>query len=86
LNAKSDGGGEVYNAILIRPFSRLLPELVEHLVLEHRCQDSIGVSAVLKGDTNDRLRRAFTTAWKRGLYQAAYALPQATASILKVIK
>lgn len=77
LIAKSDGGGEVYNAILIQPFSRMLPEQAYDHVLEYRCRDSIGTTAQLAGDINDRQRRAFTIAWKRGLYQAAYALPPA---------
>lgn len=75
--ARSDGGGEVYNAVLIGPFSTLLPENVADLVLEYRCRDSIGVSPNLLGDGNDRLRRAFSIAWKRGLYAAAYSLPMA---------
>jgi hypothetical protein len=78
LIAKSDGGGEVYNAILVNRFEALLPEQVADLILEHRCRDSIGVSAELNGDRNDRLRRAFTIAWKRGLYMAAYSLPPVT--------
>lgn len=87
LLAKSDGGGEVYNAILLGPFSSLLPEHVADLVMEYRCRDSIGVSSTLLGDRNDRLRRAFVTAWSRGLYLAAYSLPAATvAGQLKVIK
>jgi len=77
LIAKSDGGGEVYNAILVRPFAAMFPEEVYDLVLEYRCRDSIGVSAQLAGDLNDRQRRAFAIAWKRGLYLAAYSLPPA---------
>ena len=77
LIAKSDGGGEVYNAILTKPFSEELPEDVFDLVLEYRCHDSIGTTAVLQGDLNDRQRRAFSIAWKRGLYLAAYSLPPA---------
>jgi hypothetical protein len=83
--AKSDGGGEVYNAILLGAFSSRSPEIMMDLVLEYRCRDSIGTTAVLCGDRNDRLRRAFTTAWKRGLYLAAYSLPPATV-VLKVAK
>jgi hypothetical protein len=89
LIANSSGGGEIYNAILLEPFSTLLPENVAHLVMEHRCRDSIGVSAQMEGDGNDRLRRAFTTAWSRGLYLAAYSLPPATVKgqlKLKVLK
>lgn len=81
--AKSDGGGEVYNAILLGVFSAFDPVNVEDLVLEYRCRDSIGVSSRLAGDANDRLRRAFSIAWKRGLYAAAYSLPQATLRTIK---
>jgi hypothetical protein len=77
LIANSHGGGEVYNAILVGPFREVLPERVYDLVLEYRCRDSIGTTAQLQGDYNDRQRRAFTIAWKRGLYVAAYALPPA---------
>lgn len=75
LIARSDGGGVVYNEILLGPFSELLPEKVEDRVLEYRCRDSINVSSKLAGDVNDRQRRAFTIAWKRGLYMAAYSIP-----------
>lgn len=82
--AKSDGGGEIYNDILKRPFldsSETASEdhlrLLQALVLEHRCRDSIGTTAVLQNDRNDRQRRAFKIAWSRGLYLAAYALPPA---------
>lgn len=88
LVAKSDGGGEVYNAILIGPFSTVLPEDVHNLVLEYRCRDSIGTTAELQNDANDRQRRAFSIAWKRGLYHAAYSLPPAVkpAGKLAVVK
>jgi hypothetical protein len=56
-------------------------------ILEHRCRDSIGTTAVFQGDSNDRQRGAFRTAWSRGLYLAAYSLPAATVKgQLKVIK
>jgi hypothetical protein len=86
LVAKSDGGGEIYNAILLRPFAAVYPESVADFVLEYRCRDSIGTTSELKGDANDRLRRAFATAWRRGLYLASYSLPPATTRQLKVIK
>ena len=86
LIAKSDGGGEIYNAILLGPFSMVYPESVAHLVLEYRCHDATGVWPALIGDDNDRLRRAFTTAWKRGLYLAAYSLPPAKLVPIKVVK
>ena len=75
--ANSDGGGHVYNEILIPAFLSIEPALVEDVVLEARCLDSIGTTHHLRGDRNDRQRSAFTTAWKRGLYLAAYAIPRA---------
>jgi hypothetical protein len=86
LIANSSGGGAVYNAILRGPFEAQDPERVSDLVLEYRCRDSIGTTAVMQGDTNDRLRKAFSIAWGRGLYMAAYSLPPATvAGQLKVV-
>ncbi len=84
LIANSHGGGEVYNAILVGPFSERLPEEVFDLVLEYRCRDSIGTTAQLQGDTNDRQRRAFSIAWNRGLYLAAYSLPPAVKLVGKL--
>lgn len=75
--ARSDGGGAVYNELLIPVFLPIEPARVEKLVLEHRCIDSIGVSRHLVGDRNDRQRSAFVIAWQRGLYLAAYSLPPA---------
>jgi hypothetical protein len=83
LIAKSDGGGEVYNAILVEPFSKLMPEQVEDLVLEYRCRDAINVSSILAGDVNDRQRRAFVIAWERGLYMAAYSIPPVVEQVRK---
>lgn len=75
--AHSDGGGGVYNEILIPMFLPLEPRLIEHHVLEFRCHDSIGTTSHLMNDHNDRQRRAFRIAWERGLYLAAYSLPPA---------
>lgn len=75
--ARSDGGGAVYNEILIPMFLPLEPRAVADLMLEHRCLDSIGTTAQLQGDRNDRQRSAFRIAWQRGLYLAAYAIPRA---------
>ena len=87
LVANSSGGGHAYNAILISAFSLPAPAEVVDDVLEYRCRDSIGTTAVLQGDSNDRLRGAFRTAWTRGLYVAAYSLPQATViGQMRVIK
>lgn len=72
--ANSHGGGAVYNEILIPTFLSLEPGKVEDLVLEARCRDAIGTTHQLQGDKDDRKRQAFTTAWKRGLYLAAYSI------------
>jgi hypothetical protein len=77
LIANSHGGGEVYNAILVGPFSDEAREDVAKDVLEYRCRDSIGTTAQLQGDGADRQRRAFSIAWKRGLFKAAYAIKPA---------
>jgi hypothetical protein len=78
LIANSSGGGHAYNAILIPAFIDVDPADVADDILEWRCRDSIGTTARLQGDPNDRLRGAFRTAWSRGLYLAAYSLPSAT--------
>jgi hypothetical protein len=78
LVANSSGGGHAYNAILIPAFLHVNPAGVVDDILERRCHDSIGTTARLQGDPNDRLRGAFRTAWSRGLYLAAYSLPPAT--------
>ena len=75
--ARSDGGGAVYNEVLIPAFLPLEPKHVASLVLLYRCNDAIGTSHHLKGDHNDRQRQAFRIAWERGLYLAAYSLPPA---------
>lgn len=85
--SNSHGGGHVYNAILVGPFNEPAPQEVSDTVLEHRCRDAIGTTAIMQNDVNDRLRRAFTTAWKRGLYLAAYSLPMAAIiNHIKVVK
>lgn len=73
----SGGGGEVFNVILKMAFEMFdVPDhLFEDVVLEARCLDAIGTTSKMCADTNDRWRRAFSIAWKRGLFQAAYALP-----------
>lgn len=77
--AKSDGGGVVANDVLRRAFEALeiSGRSAKTVMAEYRCRDAIGTTSVLQNDINDRARRAFTIAWNRGLYQAAYALPQA---------
>lgn len=77
FTSDSSGGGTVYNIILKLAFERVtVPDhLFEDCVLEARCLDAIGTSAQMRGDINDRTRRAFSIAWKRGLFHAAYSLP-----------
>lgn len=77
LIARSDGGGHVYNDVL-RPLfeGRENDDGIEDLIRSHRCNDAIGTMMQLQGDTNDRIRRAFTIAWDRGLFVAAYSLPK----------
>lgn len=75
--ARSDGGGVVYNELLIPVFLPLEPKYIEHLVLEYRCRDAIGTTHHLRSDRNDRQREAFRIAWQRGLYLAAYSIPPA---------
>lgn len=73
--ANSDGSGTVYNAILAPAFDRVEPiELVSEIVLEYRCRDAIGVTSVMCSDPHNRKRRAFITAWRRGLFHAAYSI------------
>ncbi len=67
----SDGGGWAYNEFLRQAYQHAgTPELVR----KWRCIDAIGVGPALQNDANDRARRAFITAWDRGLYHAAYSI------------
>lgn len=74
--SNSSGGGHAYNSVLMVPVERsLIPiGLIEDVVLEWRCRDAIGTTAVMQSDRHDRARRAFTIAWKRGLFHAAYSI------------
>lgn len=74
LIANSHGGGTVYNEILIPAFLPLDVLAVADSVLYWRCCDAIGTPPTLHGDRNDSARGAFSTAWRRGLYLAAYAI------------
>ena len=71
----SSGGGQVFNDLLFNAIRDEVPDqLHEELVLEYRCRDAIGTTSVLQGDAFDRQRRAFSLAWRRGLYLASYSL------------
>lgn len=74
LIANSHGGGTVYNEILIPAFLPLDVIAVADSVLYWRCCDALGTPPTLHGDRNDSARAAFSTAWRRGLYLAAYAI------------
>ena len=78
--ANSHGGGIAYNELLMPVFLGIEPLAVDDLVLEFRCVDAIGVSPRLRGDSFDRQRAAFSIAWKRGLYLAAYSIPPVSVS------
>ncbi len=75
LISNSSGGGEVYNMILKLAFEPIYESVeIADLVLEHRCMDAINSTAKLQNDRFDRQRRAFSIAWRRGLYLAAYSI------------
>lgn len=75
--ANSHGGGRVFNDVLKLAFVDNDPNWIADIVREYRCLDAIGVKFEQDNTINDRLRRAFKTAWDRGLFHAAYSLPQA---------
>mgnify|MGYP000863855636 CR=1 FL=1 len=68
LVAQSDAGGEGYNRILFPLFDAHPPERFDLAVLHWRARDALG------GFVDERRRAAFNTAWRRGLYRAAYAV------------
>lgn len=76
LISNSDGGGVVYNDILRRAFEKteMPAHLFEDTILEYRCRDALGSTAVLQSDKGDRQRLAFSIAWRRGLFHVAYSL------------
>jgi hypothetical protein len=76
----STGDGSIFNAILQPAFeaSDLETNVLAPIVETNRCRDALGVPGPsLTNDTNDYLRRAFSIAWRRRLYAAAYSLPPA---------
>ena len=72
--SNSHGGGVVYNELLTQAFLAIEPALVEDLVLEYRCRDALGPNHNHQSERNERRRYAFTIAWRRGLYAAAYSI------------
>jgi hypothetical protein len=73
--SNSSGGGAVFNYILKHAFDKTEPsELLAEVVLEYRCRDAIGTTAVMQSDSSNKRRRAFIIAWERGLFHAAYAI------------
>lgn len=76
ISQNSSGDGSIYNAILTHASfdHHSVISFVESRMLEARCRDAIGTTAVMQNDGDDSLRLAFSIAWKRRLYSAAYAL------------
>lgn len=81
LASNSHGGGEVYNAILQRAFEKhsqidtgIADQALGDVVMRYRMRDAILIDSDRTGDSLDRYRRAFETAWRRGLYHAAYSI------------
>lgn len=80
--ARSDGGGRVYNDLLLAVFARIDPMPYANLVRVWREVDvTTHATARLSGSNSDALNRsinrlgaAFRIAWGRGLYHVAYAL------------
>ena len=73
--SNSHGGGHAFNALLRGVWERHAPLDADKLMRATRCKDALGFPPEF--DQNiaaDRLRRAFYTAWDRGLYQVAYAI------------
>lgn len=66
--ANSDGGGHVENAIL----EGVVFGEHEQLMLDARRIDAVGHDISPVGE---RRRQAFLTAWRKGLYRVAYAIP-----------
>lgn len=76
LASNSHGGGHGYNTVLLRDWHRLAPEHVDHaqqLVQHRRLLDALGVDGSLS-NVSPRRVQAFATAWRNGLFRAAYAL------------
>lgn len=73
-HANSHGGGVAYNTLLI-PVWDQLDVSSARLLRRHRCADALDIDPdFTQVPIDDRLRRAFYTAWDRGLYQVAYAV------------
>jgi hypothetical protein len=72
--ARSDGGGQTYNEVLLAAHEacayELIPfELGADDVRNARRDDALGISR-----TSSRHKKAFEIAWERGLFHAAYAI------------
>lgn len=70
MAASSDGGGHVYNEILLAHWRRfgVVDAHVESIVLTHRLRDALGVCPPAS------VVNAFTQAWRAHAYRAAFAL------------
>lgn len=82
LCSNSSGGGEVYNIILRRAIDThdeheagMTLDQVEAVVTKYRCFDALGLDdSSIKSSLFAKSIKAFEIAWKRGLYNAAYAI------------
>lgn len=70
--AKSDGGGQVENALL----EQIVTDANELVVRIARMCDALGLRIDEPSNQEiERRKAAFKTAWSRGLYRVAYAIP-----------
>lgn len=79
----SDGGGHVYNGILLRLCNKYINNgsdiaTIEPTVRRWRSRDAIRISSDIDGEPQDiviqRRLRAFESAWQRGLFKVAYCV------------
>lgn len=74
--SRSDGGGEVPSVVLRIAYERAcIAGTHESLVITHRCHDALGTTVERQGDAFDKIRRAFSIAWDRGMFRTIYGLP-----------
>lgn len=74
FHSNSHGGGFAFNTLLIPIWDELCVGR-DKLLRHHRCADALGIDPdFTQVGIDDRLRRAFYTAWDRGLFGVAYAV------------
>lgn len=75
--ANSSGGGHGFNSLLLDIDWTALPILdYQELIRRWRCKDAVGrwPNEKIPNKATERIRRAFLTAWDRGMYTVAYAV------------